>query len=333
MECYLCDTKLTDSNRTREHIIPGALGNNLISTELICHGCNNSLASQIDAALIAFYAYLYGLVQEARPRTNAKNKLVGKTKSGEIIRFSAGMKPDTQVTIELPDASTLSISCPDTEVEATILRHLRQLKGKFPQIEPEQWLAKMQRTEKPFEELVYFTNYDTEHSKTGDMAFFRGIKRIALNFYLSKGYDKKYVREVINQVKHGIPANEKISTFYYPRIRSVHELGAREISHVIKLVGDPEKKALYCYVELFNCNHALILLNKHYDGPAIDHQYCYDVLTSTYLRKSISLPFKHRTHVLDCFAWEQDTNPQGDEAYKRTRRILAEAIRDKGYIE
>ena len=191
----------------------------------------------------------------------------------------------------------------------------------------------MQWVEKPIEELVYFSNYNSEQSKVGGPKYFRGIKKIALNFYLSKGYDSKYVRGVINQVKYGVPANEVISKFYYPSIRPVHELDNQEVSHIIKLVGNPQIGVLYCYVELFNCNHSLILLNNHYDGPAVDEQMCYDTLTSTYLQKAIALPFKHREHVIDCFKLNDNTNPAGQATYNRTRSILEDRIRQKGYIK
>jgi hypothetical protein len=149
---------------------------------------------------------------------------------------------------------------------------------------------------------------------------------------LSKGYDRKFIRGVIYQVKHALPANHVISTFYYPTICLVHILGEREVFHIIKLVGDPEMQVLYCYVELFNCNHTLIIVNNHYDGPAINDQFCYNVLTSTYIEKEITLPFKHRAHVIDLCKVDHDTNPKAEAAYRHTRQILEEAIRAKGHI-
>lgn len=333
MCCYLCEKEITAQNSTREHIIPGALGSNLYSETILCLKCNNELASQIDAAFIESYSYLYGLLQEARSDTNRRNKLTGTTKSGETINFTAGMVPHANVTIKLNDDFTLQFSCPVDEAEVKVLKRLRELKGKFPQLDPEKAMSKMQWVKNPIGELVYFSNYTSEQSKIGGPKYFRGIKKIALNFYLSKGYDSKYVRGVINQVKHGIPANEVISTFYYPSIRPVHELGEQEVSHIIKLVGNPHMGVLYCYVELFNCNHSLILLNNHYDGPALDEQLCYDTLTSTYPQKVIALPFKHREHVIDCFKLNDSTNPAGQAAYNRTRRILEDCIRQKGYIK
>jgi len=333
MTCYLCNEELIGTNRTREHIIPGALGNNAVSETILCGRCNNGLASRIDAAFIRTYAYLYSLLQEARPDTNRKNKLTAKTKSGEEIEMAAGMVPYSQIEIVLPDGSIQKISCPAGEEEAKIRKRLGQLKVKFPEIDVDKYISNMQIEAKPIDELVYFSNYDTEHSIAGGPEFFRGIKKIAINFYLSKGHDRRYINGIIYQVKHGKPGNEVLSKFYYPSIKPVHQLGEKEVSHIVKLVGNPDMGVLYCYVELFNCNHVLILLNNHYDGPSIDEQFCYDVLTSTYPEKDISLPVKNRDHIVDFFKLSTDTNAAGDAAYRRTRRILEEEIRLKGQIK
>lgn len=332
MNCYLSDAELTESNRSSEHIIPAALGNNMVSNNLLCRECNNGLASQIDAGLINFYSYLYGLVLQARPNTRTSASLIGKTESGEEIRFTGQMRADDHMTIKLPDGKEIVITGTEDELRKKALKILRQFKGKHPEINPEEWLARATWQEKKIEELVYFSNHDTKHSIAGGPEFFRDIKKIAINFYLSFGFDRKYINGVINQVKEGIPAPQVISKFYYPSIRPTHKLGDSEVSHVIKLVGDPQMGVLYCYVELFNLNHSIILLNNHYDGPALDKQYCYDVLTSTYLQKEISLPFKNREHVTDHFKLTIDTNPQGEAAYRRTRKILEASIRQKGHI-
>lgn len=324
--------ELNESNRNSEHIIPAALGNNMASDNLLCRECNNGLASQIDAGLVNFYSCIYGLVLQARPSTRSSASLIGKTESGQEIKFTGQMKADAHMTIRLPDGKEIVITGQEEELGKKALKILRRLKGKYPEINPEKWLAKATWKEKKIDELVYFSNHDTKHSRVGGPDFFRGIKKIAINFYLNHGFDRKYIGGVINQVKKGVPASHVISKFYYPSIRPIHELGDLEVSHVIKLVGSPEMGVLYCYVELFNINHAIILLNNHYDGPAIDKQYCYDVLTSTYLKKVISLPFKNREHVVDHFKLDTDTNPQGEAAYRRTRKILEDLIRRKGHI-
>ena len=50
--CWLCETLLTEENRSREHIIPAALGGKRTVADFLCRRCNNSTGSKWDAALV-----------------------------------------------------------------------------------------------------------------------------------------------------------------------------------------------------------------------------------------------------------------------------------------
>ncbi|WP_375438123.1 HNH endonuclease [uncultured Hymenobacter sp.] len=332
MICYLCNAELTESNRSPEHIIPDALGNNITSDHLLCGDCNHGLASRIDSEFIKFHGYLYDMVLQARLNSRVGDKMTGLLRSGEKVNFGPEMKMDTSVEIPTPNGESIKFSAPSDKAEKKAHRILKQLSAKYPHIDPDKVLANASRSQEVLEELVFFSNHTAEQSMTGGPAFFRGIKKIAINFYLSKGLDIIYIKDTINQVREGVGAPKRASTFYYPTIRPVHILGKSEISHVIKLVGNTQMRVLYCYVEIFNVSHSLILLNENYDGPPVDEQYCYDVLSSKHLYKDISLPFGHREHVTNQFDFETDTNAAGQAAYNRTRSVLHDILREKGLI-
>ena len=50
--CWICETLLTEGNRSREHIIPAALGGKRTVANFLCRCCNNSTGSKWDAALV-----------------------------------------------------------------------------------------------------------------------------------------------------------------------------------------------------------------------------------------------------------------------------------------
>ena len=50
--CWICETLLTDDNRSREHIIPEALGGRRTINNFLCRRCNNTTGSKWDADLI-----------------------------------------------------------------------------------------------------------------------------------------------------------------------------------------------------------------------------------------------------------------------------------------
>ena len=113
----------------------------------------------------------------------------------------------------------------------------------------------------------------------------------------------------------------------------MHKLGEEEVSHIIKLVGNPELGILYCYVELFKISHSLILLNEEYDGPFMDEQYCHDVITNIDLQKSMRMLFSTRYQALIQFIYDWPNNGHAEVAYRRTRKVLEDKLKAKGYIK
>lgn len=48
-KCAFCDKSLSGKNRTKEHVIPNALGGRKKTVEFICNTCNNKLGEKWDA--------------------------------------------------------------------------------------------------------------------------------------------------------------------------------------------------------------------------------------------------------------------------------------------
>lgn len=332
MNCYRCMCLITAQNESPEHIIQDSIGGALVSRDILCHDCNLWFGRAVDPAFTRFTSYLYRMVLMARPTSRVSDRLVGVTELNEEVHFGPNMEMDTKVEINLKEGKPIILSAPQKDIEKKVLKILGQLKGKHKDIEPKEMIASAKQGKIKFDKLVYFTNYEPKNSIMGGPAFFRGIKKIAIGFYLSKGHEQRYVQDVINQVKEGKPAPRKISTFYYPLTYQIHNLGEKEISHVIKLVGDPNMGVLYCYIELFNIAHSFILLNRYYYGPPMNEQYCYDVLASVELDKPINLHFDNRELMLGNFNYDWNTNPQAQIAYNRTRKILADLLRAKKLI-
>lgn len=333
MNCYRCGVELTPINHSPEHIIQRAIGGTIVSWELLCRPCNGIFGREVDGPFVRFTSYLYRLVLQARPTSRADDSLTGVIASGKKIRFGPNMVPDTEVYVNLPDGEKLSFTVPAAKAEEKAVKKLGKLLDKYTHIDIQRVITNAKTGHIRVDELVYFTNFDTKNSMMGSPPFFCGIKKIAVNFYLSKGHAQHYVQDIINQVKEGKGAARKISTFYYPQSYSIHDLSAQEISHVIKLVGNPDLGVLYFYIELFNVAHTLILLNRYYYGPALDEQFCYDVLAGVELRKPINLHFDNRDLMLGIFDYDWHTNPQGEAVYARTRGIINDLLRAKGLLK
>lgn len=122
---------------------------------------------------------------------------------------------------------------------------------------------------------------------TGGIDYYRSVAKICLNFYLSKGYPKKYSEKVLAFVKG--ESKDRIFHYYFPSNGIVHALGEQEVSHIIHLHGDRELGVLYAYIELFNMQNQIIIFSYDYDGNDINVTYCRDVVKNAELTKTIRL--------------------------------------------
>lgn len=121
----------------------------------------------------------------------------------------------------------------------------------------------------------------------GGIDYHRSVAKICLNFYLSKGYPKKYSEKVIAFVKG--ESKDRIFHYYFPSNEVVHALGEQEVSHIIHLHGDRELGVLYAYIELFNMQNLIMIFSYDYDGNDINVTYCRDVVKNVELTKTIRL--------------------------------------------
>ena len=60
------------------------------------------------------------------------------------------------------------------------------------------------------------------------------------------------------------------------------------VCHSLVMVGDPENRLLYVYIELFDFYRVLVLLSDHYTGPEKKHL-CYDLIWKTVVEANVGM--------------------------------------------
>ncbi len=329
--CYWCGTALTTANKSYEHIIPAALGGRTTNADLLCQACNNGPASALDRALADQVGYIIPLLAMAQPNPSPAIKMTGKLASGGEVAFRGNLEPETTLTIEWKNEPPYHFTRTEAEVRSKARRYLEQKKGQYPGLDPEKMLADAQHYQAPVEELVFFSNWTPQHSRTGGLDFYKGIIKIAVNYYLSQGGHLRFVQRPLAILQEENP-RQNAAKFYYPTSQEVHPLGQDEVSNLLYLKADPVLGLLYCYVEIFNAHKVIVLLNDAYDGAAMERSYCYDLLNKQRLRKTVRLPIKFADHLLDHFVIQWDTAPLHDASYKRMRKIIETRLRHKGVV-
>ncbi|MBK8089043.1 MAG: hypothetical protein IPK31_14485 [Chitinophagaceae bacterium] len=101
---------------------------------------------------------------------------------------------------------------------------------------------------------------------------------------------------------------------HYPNL-TIYTPLENEVSHIIRLLGNPTEKILYAYIELFNTHNFIVRLNDNYDGIALDESYAFDLIEIKELVRSIPLNYT-KGQFLELF-----TNKDGEPFEKVQKKV------------
>lgn len=317
MNCYRCEKPLKDANRSEEHVINNALGGHLTSFDLLCDACNNFFGHDVDAELekqIGMVGDLLG-IKRHREKNDRRIRIGLLSEKGDIKIVGRKMRPLHELHFDAGE-KTVVLFEDEGNYESLRKRKQRELERKFKVVHneyetpPDKTKFHMQNSLSDGQGNIAF----------GGRGFFRGVSKIALNYYLSRGYDRVYAQEVLSFVKGNKEFND-IAYFYYPKHYNIHQRQEDEVIHLIHIKGDTHYKILYAYVELFSCHNAVVIFNLDYAGPAIESTYTYDLIAGEVIDKQISmwLP-RHHIEIIDLI--EHEVQPEHLKLFNRLERII-----------
>jgi len=281
--CYHCGEPFTDLNISEEHIILNACGGRLKSKDLLCKKCNSEFGSTYDQVLASQTNHLANLLHIKRDRDKPPDILgkVGATGKKIRIPYEGNMRMDKPEFSETKEGNQTKISAKARD-EKEYGKMVMGLKRKYPFINEEELYKAAIR------EKGYLNDHVSIGIELGGDGAFRSITKSAINYFIHKGGDRKYITHLFPFLLGADMAD--IVWFHYP-YSPYYETGEREVSHIIKLVGDQKERILYCYLELFNCQNYVVKLNENYDGVPIDETYIYHLLESREVDKPVDMQF------------------------------------------
>jgi len=325
LNCYYCDKELREDNKSKEHIIPDSLGGKgFYSYDLLCKKCNSDLGSTVDHDLIEQIGFYADIINVSRDRRSEK-LISGLTAEGERYTFSKGLKPAYEFTFEYAKGKFFTVYCQTEEDVYKIARKkIKELQKKGEKIDIEEELKRMRREVKPGKK-VFFTNKllkEYNKLKIGSSKFFKGVAKIAVNYYIYNGGESKDISVPIDYLKGRYP-QLNLAEFYYPEHHDIHKVNENEISHLIYLKGDVEEEILYCYIELFNAHNSIVLLEPSYKGKEIEVSYCYDFIAKTKVEKEITFEI-NRHDLANLLIGKKDISAK--QRHQEENRILIKKI-------
>ncbi len=310
MNCYVCNTEITKSNETYEHIIINAAGGRLKSKKLICIKCNSNFGETIDNKLAEQLNSLANILMVNRHRGDPKPIVAIKKPTGEKYTLEVGGKPKlTKPTIE----KTIDGDITNFSISARYKKELREIvtgiAKKYPYFDVEEAIKTAQIQEKYLEEALHF------NISIGGDEVFRAVCKCATNFFV-------YSKGDSSQIKHLIPylkGEEVVEIIWFHYQKNLYKLEQDECTHIIHLIGKKDERILYCYVDFFNTFKYLVLLNDKFEGQDIKETYCFDLLNLIPIYKDVIIDYDRNT-LLNFFS-NKDARPF-DEVKKAVERSI-----------
>jgi hypothetical protein len=279
--CYNCGVPLTGSDVSEEHIIPNALGGICTSSHLLCLECNNMFGGTIDAEVFNKLAFASNLSVHERDRKkdDVSVKLVNKDGDEHVVGkdFRSKSKASFSVPGKTP---VVKWAENDAKAQEFLESKKAQLEQKFGPMNI------TTSTEPPPTGRFHFTNSDTPgFLEFGGIGYNRGIAKIMLNFILTNEIQVDITRLLyfVKDIWNRCPVFP-----YHPEVLPCSHAES-EFSHLLYLRADPVTGVCICYLELFNAEKYLSIVDTRYRCSFLEKTYCYEVRTGTEIQKVVNI--------------------------------------------
>ena len=256
MTCALCGTSLTDENKSREHVIPNALGSRKTVRNFICAKCNSRTGADWDNELVRQLRPLCTMLNVNRAHGRNRHFVVETLSDRKLV-----VNPDGSMTIAKPVFETRERGGrTEVKMQARTMGEMRGmvsgLEKKFPHIDVEEVMRRAQAKQE-YSREPYAVSLNV-----GGLLAGRSIVKSCLAMVFDAGLDIDDCKEAeVYLVNDGEPCFGFYSGRDLARNRPKNTF-----FHCVHVCGDTERGQLLGYVEYFGGLRFVACLSRNYDG-------------------------------------------------------------------
>ena len=294
--CYMCGKELSDDGhgetvkRHKEHIMHNGIYGRLKSSTILCEKCGGAY-SKSDAKFVELFSGFIDLLQD---------KLYSKDHGGDKRkRLKAYLEPgsDRQVEVDYKDGKTSPRDpywiVDDEKKELILCANDNRQKGyenvvlkEHPEYASYAIVRKDNITDGK-QIGLFFSENNPEFNKI----FKEGIAKIATEFAIDAGVDRKYLATTLKVQEDGscvFDVSETPLVPYSPQSAAEMIVDAVEDvvdvnypHHMLRLYVEETEmgRLLLCYVELFSTFKFYVVLNDQYEGKEISRDYAQRIVS------------------------------------------------------
>ena len=278
--CAFCRTPLTKSNRTREHIIPNAIGGHKKIRNFICKRCNDKTGEKWDSELASQLRALCTMLDIKRDRDNNRQLSVETISGRKLTLNSDGSLTNPEVTV---DKSTVGDKT-HFQIRATSIPHLKKImskmtKKKYPDVDIDRLLMQAIQSQEPLQEPIHI------HVETGGALAGRSIVKSCL----ALAYEAGLTIDDCENAKRYLLQNREACFGYYNETDPITNRPHNIPLHCVYVRADTAKGLVLAYVEYFGFQKIVACLSDNYSGPTIERCYGVNPLTGEELDVDVDL--------------------------------------------
>lgn len=257
-KCALCESSLSGKNRSKEHIIPNAIGGRKKTTGFICNTCNNKLGERWDADLAKQLNWFSLALGIRRERGESPKQLVKTVQGGKYWLLSDGtFTPEKSSYTEEDQDGKVKISMTAKTIEEARLR-LKGVSRKYPNLDMGKALDALE-INSVFLDSPLHVNLSLGGPDAG-----RSLVKTAFAFAsacgVSHSFCDKATQYLLDENLEDIPFGFAYQSDF------VQNRPKDKVFHCVSLYGDPQVKKLWSYIEYFGIFRVAVLLSDTYTG-------------------------------------------------------------------
>lgn len=283
-ECALCDIEISESNDTKEHIIPNAIGGRKKIKGFICNICNNKSGDDWESELAKQLNPLSLFFGVSRDRGNTPSQTF-ETTGGDKLQLNA----EGSMDIHKPEYTETSLG---TGVQISInarsmkeaKKMLEGVKRKYPQANIEDLLEGAKTKSSYCPDMLKF-NISFGGQNPG-----RSIVKSALALAVDSGVDPKLCEHARAYLLDDDA--EACFGYYYEKDLLLKRPEGVPL-HCVTVVGSPTTKQLLGYVEYFGVQRMVICLSSSYTGDEFTNTYAINPINGEKLDIVVDLIFSN----------------------------------------
>lgn len=278
--CYICDSVITEENKSDEHIILNAIGGHLHSYKVLCKDCNNRIGGGPDAKLAEDLSFFTDMLRVSKNRQNQHNQVMTDDEGHEIIVKDAGRnlklrRPYINVS-KGADTTTVNLAVRDKKELKAILDGLVK-KGEIRHEDADAIMSKAEVTD-------HHPTLRTSNSISPEA--FPSIIKSAVNLYVDKTGDVARVKHLVPYIEGKGDSNDVLYLHHFKELP--YKTDRQQVTHMIHIEGSKETGLLYAMMEYFSIFVYIVVIDDNYSGKDINMSYSYDVVSSKEIERDFS---------------------------------------------